>query len=69
MTETLTIDGMTCDHCVRAVREALSGIDGVTVESVQVGEARVDVDASRATTDGIAAALAEEGYTLVEPSF
>ncbi len=69
MTETLTIDGMTCEHCVRAVREALAGVDGVTVESVQIGEARVDVDESRATTDGIATALGEEGYTLVQPSF
>lgn len=69
MTETLTIEGMTCDHCVRAVREALGGIDGVTVEHVQISEARVDVDASRATTDGIATALEEEGYTLVLPSF
>ena len=69
MTETLTIDGMTCAHCVRAVEDALAGVDGVTVESVQVGEARVDIDESRATTEGIAAALAEEGYTLVQPSF
>lgn len=69
MTETLTIDGMSCAHCVRAVQETLSGIDGVAVEHVQVGEARVEIDESRATTEGIAAALAEEGYTLVQPSF
>ena len=68
MTETLTIDGMTCQHCVRAVQEALEGVDGVTVESVQIGEARVDVDETRATTAGIATALEEEGYTLVQPS-
>ena len=69
MTETLTIDGMTCEHCVRAVRDALEGVDGVTVESVQIGEARVDLDETRVTTDGIATALEEEGYTLVQPSF
>ncbi len=68
MTETLTIDGMTCGHCVRAVQEALEGVDGVTVESVQIGEARVDVDETRASTAGIATALREEGYTLVQPS-
>lgn len=68
MTETLTIDGMTCQHCVRAVQDALEGVDGVTVESVQIGEARVEVDETRATTDGIAAALKEEGYTLVQPT-
>jgi copper chaperone len=63
-TETLAIDGMTCEHCVRAVREALEGIDGVEVESVRVGEARVRLDDARATRDGIAAAIEEEGYTL-----
>ncbi|HEX8299304.1 MAG TPA: heavy-metal-associated domain-containing protein [Rubricoccaceae bacterium] len=68
MTETLTIDGMSCDHCVRAVHEALAGIDGVEVEAVQIGEARVHVDESRATQAGIAAVLAEEGYTLVAPT-
>ena len=64
-TEPLAIDGMTCEHCVRAVREALDGIDGVEVESVRVGEARVRVDDTRASRDGIAAAIEEEGYTLV----
>ncbi len=63
-TETLTIDGMTCDHCVRAVREALQGIDGVEVETVAIGEATVRLDEARASRDGIAAALEEEGYTL-----
>ena len=63
-TETLAIDGMTCEHCVRAVHDALDGIDGVEVESVRVGEARVRVDDTRASRDGIAAAIEEEGYTL-----
>ncbi|HEX8385327.1 MAG TPA: heavy-metal-associated domain-containing protein [Rubricoccaceae bacterium] len=64
-TETLTIEGMTCEHCVRAVREALEGVDGVEVESVRVGEARVRLDDARADRAGLAAALDEEGYTLV----
>lgn len=63
-TETLTIAGMSCDHCVRAVREALAGIDGVDVETVSIGEATVRLDASRASRAGIAAALDEEGYAL-----
>ncbi len=63
-TETLTIAGMTCDHCVRAVRDALQGIDGVDVETVGIGEATVRLDEARASREGIAAALEEEGYTL-----
>ena len=67
-TETLAIGGMSCDHCVRAVRETLAGIDGVEVEAVQIGEARVRIDETRATRAGIATALGEEGYTLAEPA-
>ena len=58
----LKVDGMTCDHCVRAVTEAISGVDGVT-------EASVDLDAGAATVTGegvdlaaVVAAVVEEGY-------
>ncbi|HEY0035910.1 MAG TPA: cation transporter [Longimicrobium sp.] len=59
---TLEIDGMSCGHCVGAVRRALEGIDGVQVESVRVGEASVQYDPRAVTTDVIAAAIADEGY-------
>lgn len=60
MTE-LTIQGMTCGHCKKAVEEALASVDGVT--SVEV-----DLDAGRAKVEGgsldaMVAAVAEEGYT------
>ena len=32
----IKIDGMMCEHCVKAVTKALSGIDGVTVLSVSL---------------------------------
>ncbi len=38
-TETLQIEGMSCDHCVRAVRDALDRLDGVHVESVRIDAA------------------------------
>jgi copper chaperone CopZ len=59
---TLEIDGMSCGHCVGAVRRALEGIDGVQVESVRVGEASVQYDPRTVTTDAIASAIADEGY-------
>lgn len=66
--EQYLVSGMTCDHCVRAVTEEISAIDGV--ESVDVdlhdgGVSRVDVVSTRplATTD-VEAAIMEAGYSL-----
>lgn len=59
---TLAIDGMSCGHCVGAVRRALEELDGVQVESVRVGEAAVRYDPRTVTTDAIASAISEEGY-------
>lgn len=63
---TLDIDGMSCGHCVGAVRRALEEIDGVQVESVRVGEAAVRYDPRTVTTHAIASAIAEEGYQARE---
>ena len=35
-TQTYTVAGMTCDHCVRAVTEELRSLDGVTQVSVDL---------------------------------
>jgi copper chaperone len=40
----LTIQGMSCGHCVSHVKQALDTIDGLEVEDVQVGKARVWYD-------------------------
>lgn len=57
---TLTIDGMSCSHCVRAVREALDGVDGVAVDDVQIGSATVHAAPDR--LDAVTAAVEEAGY-------
>lgn len=61
--ETFSIDGMHCEHCVDAVREALAALDGVTVEAVEVGRATVAHDGS-VSRDQLAAALDDAGYEL-----
>lgn len=57
----LTIEGMTCGHCKKAVEDALRSVEGVT--SVEV-----DLEAGRARVEGgdvgrMIAAVSEEGYT------
>jgi copper chaperone len=59
----LTIEGMTCEHCVRAVRGRLERTPGVKVEDVQVGSAKVEYDPARTSLDDLEEAIADEGYT------
>ena len=58
----LAITGMSCGHCVGAVRRALEGLDGVRVEQVAIGTATVAIDPARATADSITTAIEDAGY-------
>ena len=59
----LTIEGMTCAHCVRAVDGRLRRTEGVDVEKVDIGSADMRYDPSKTSVDDIAEAIADEGYT------
>ena len=64
--ETLIIEGMSCDHCVRAVRRALEETSGVVVRDVTIGSAEIEYDPTTVDSETIADAIEEEGYTVVE---
>lgn len=59
----LTIEGMSCAHCVRAVRGRLERTPGVKVDDVQIGSAVVEYDPTATNVDDIEEAIADEGYT------
>ena len=67
-TTTLKVSGMTCDHCVRSVTQALESQEGVTRAAVDLktGRARVDYDQSRVTPGQLEAAVVGEGYEAEE---
>lgn len=59
----LTIEGMSCGHCVRAVKEALKAVPGVAKVEVQLEPGAAQVQAgSEVTFETLAAAVKEEGY-------
>jgi copper chaperone CopZ len=63
---TLRIDGMHCGSCIRRVSQALASVDGVKVEEVRLGAARVSASQGieKPVPVGLAlAALAKAGYT------
>ena len=59
----VSIEGMSCENCVRHVREALSRLEGVTGVRVSLenGEAKVETSAEL-SDEQIREALDEEGY-------
>jgi copper chaperone len=65
---TMTIDGMSCGHCVMSVRNALQAIEGVEIEEVKVGAATVAFDPSATSAERLRQAVEEEGYAVVAAS-
>jgi copper chaperone CopZ len=59
---TLAISGMSCGHCVAAVRAALSDVPGVTVREVGLGSAVITLDPDAATADAALQAVEDAGY-------
>lgn len=56
---TLHIEGMSCGHCLNAVRRALASVEGTTIRTVQIGRADVD---SEASVEALVAAVEDAGY-------
>jgi len=61
MTQTITVEGMSCEHCEQTVEEALENVDGVTA-------ATADRETDSATIEGAAEpaalvnAVSQAGY-------
>ena len=61
MSITLTVDGMSCDHCEETVEDALTGVAGVQTASAdrEAGTAVVEGDADAAA---LVAPVEDAGY-------
>jgi copper chaperone len=60
----IAIVGMTCEHCVRAVRNRLAFTPGIEVTDVQIGAADINYDPSKVLMSDIEDAISDEGYTV-----
>ena len=58
----LTIDGMSCGHCVATVRHSLAEVAGVSLDTVRVGAADLRFDPLQTTPQAILAAVSDAGY-------
>lgn len=66
-TQTFTVVGMTCGHCVNSVTEEVSEIAGVTAVDVVLESGAVTVTADGAIdADAVKAAVVAAGYSVAE---
>ena len=64
-TTTFRVEGMTCEHCRRAVTTEISSVPGVSSVAVDLPAGTVTVSATAPVDrSDIAAAVDEAGYTL-----
>ena len=62
MTTTITVEGMSCDHCEQTVEEALEEVSGVTAVTVDRESKQASVDGEAEVTT-LVAAVEDAGYT------
>ena len=64
-TTTVTVTGMTCEHCVRSVRDELTKLDGVDDVDVDLASGQVTMRTSGPVEpDAVRAAVEEAGYEV-----
>jgi copper chaperone len=66
MTEAvLTIEGMSCQHCVMRVKKAIGLLPGVTESQVDIGTAKITYDELRVRKKDLKKAVEEAGYKVI----
>jgi copper chaperone len=58
------VQGMTCGHCERAVTQAVHALDPAATVTIDRKAERVEVANTQVPRAALAAAIAEEGYTV-----
>jgi len=64
MTATLTVEGMSCDHCEQTVEDAVTELDGVTDASADEATDTLEIEGTP-SLDAVRATVEEAGYEPV----
>jgi copper chaperone CopZ len=64
-TQEFIIEGMSCAHCVMAVRKELSKLDNIKIDDVQIGKAKVEFEESKSEENRIIKAIEEAGFKVI----
>ena len=64
MKSVIKIDGMSCQHCVMAVKKEVQKLDVQNLE-VKIGEAFVEYDENKVSEAAIKRAIESAGYIVI----
>lgn len=65
MKKTLTVEGMTCNHCSMHVGNALRAVPGVTAVNVILAKKRAEIELEPSVTDeALKSAVDGAGYSV-----
>jgi copper chaperone len=63
--KTITVKGMSCQHCVMAVTKALNGLEGITDVKVDLESGKVTFEETKSVDmEGIVAVIRKAGYDV-----
>lgn len=65
MEKILKVEGMSCNHCVMAVKRALTGLNGVGTVEVDLENGKVTVVGEELKDDAMKEAIDDAGYEVV----
>ncbi len=60
----ISIEGMSCQHCVMRVKKAIEALQGIQTAAVEVGSAKVAYDEAKVGKKEIENAIVKAGYKI-----
>ena len=66
MTKTILVEGMSCEHCVKAVKAALTELTEVNNVEVDLSLKKVVVEGEDLVEEKLIEAIDEAGYEVLE---
>jgi len=66
MKKIMLVEGMSCQHCVKAVTNALTSLEGVSNVKVDLESKKVEVEGENLVDQLLKEAVEDAGYDVVE---
>ncbi|NLY77685.1 MAG: heavy-metal-associated domain-containing protein [Tissierellia bacterium] len=66
MKKVMLVEGMSCQHCVKAVTNALTSIEGVSNVKVDLESKKVEVEGEKLVDAILKEAVEDAGYDVVQ---